>query len=550
MEGKWDEVFKYLSEGIYPSGYNKSQKLNLRRYSEKFNLKDGELFFGERKAIKTSADAKTIFNEFHNSPIGGHTGMVKTRHAISARFYWKGMSVDIDTWVLECDKCQRVGQAKAASKPLPCIKVSAVWELLGIDLTGPLPKTANGFQYILTATDYYSKWVEAFPLRSKTAAEVGRHVCSLIYRHGCPKRILSDQGRKFVNELNSSLCEMLGIDRSVTAAYHPQANGLDETTNHNINRVLTQLVNERQDNWDVFLEATLFSLRSTVHITTKKTPFLLLYGREPVFPSEVPVDMPRELGDMKQSSQFRIQQREKEAQELRQAIFSLTRSARATAEECDAIFTEMIRSMELKRFEVRELIKAQEKMAITEAEQLLEKIQKEITELKKNEAELDQLSRTEDPVHFLQSCESLHAPAALSASPSLSADPGLSFGPVMTAVADFKGLLQEVCQGGFVSIYERVRAITIVGPQNAAAQCNTMLVGQTVSAKLTESPTPDPPLGLDQTPVSPLSPLNPLNPFLSPGPSVPTFNFSPFGSKLSSGSRPRHLQRRPISKRK
>ncbi|XP_061588507.1 finTRIM family, member 67 isoform X2 [Cololabis saira] len=258
----------------------------------------------------------------------------------------------------------------------------------------------------------------------------------------------------------------------------------------------------------------------------------------------------RELGDMKQSSQFRIQQREKEAQELRQAIFSLTRSARATAEECDAIFTEMIRSMELKRFEVRELIKAQEKMAITEAEQLLEKIQKEITELKKNEAELDQLSRTEDPVHFLQSCESLHAPAALSASPSLSADPGLSFGPVMTAVADFKGLLQEVCQGGFVSIYERVRAITIVGPQNAAAQCNTMLVGQTVSAKLTESPTPDPPLGLDQTPVSPLSPLNPLNPFLSPGPSVPTFNFSPFGSKLSSGSRPRHLQRRPISKRK
>lgn len=78
------------------------------------------------------------------------------------------------------------------------------------------------------------------------------------------------------------------------------------------------------------------------------------------------------------------------------------RSARAASEESDAIFTELIRSMELKRFEVRELIKAQEKVAITEAEQLLEKIQKEIVELKKSEAELDQLSRTEDPVHFLQ----------------------------------------------------------------------------------------------------------------------------------------------------
>ena len=50
--------------------------------------------------------------------------------------------------------------------------MSAVWELIGIDLTGPLLKTVDGFQYILTATDYFSKWVEAFPLKRKTSAEV------------------------------------------------------------------------------------------------------------------------------------------------------------------------------------------------------------------------------------------------------------------------------------------------------------------------------------------------------------------------------------------
>ena len=79
--------------------------------------------------------------------------------------------------------------------------MSAVWELIGIDLTGPLPKTVDGFQYILTATDYFSKWVEAFPLKKKTAAEVGRHICSIIYTHFCPKIIVSDQGREFVSEV-------------------------------------------------------------------------------------------------------------------------------------------------------------------------------------------------------------------------------------------------------------------------------------------------------------------------------------------------------------
>uniref|UniRef100_A0AAX7T964 Integrase catalytic domain-containing protein n=1 Tax=Astatotilapia calliptera TaxID=8154 RepID=A0AAX7T964_ASTCA len=165
--------------------------------------------------------------------------------------------------IQECDQCQKVGKPLTAVQPLQCIQVSEVWELIGIDLTGPLPKTSSGFQYILTATDYFSKWVEAFPLKTKSASE-----------------------------LNSDLCKLLQIERSVTAAYHPQINGLDEKTNDNIKRALRKLVNDQQNNWDLYLEPTLFSLRSKVHTTTKYTPFFLMYGREAVFPSEVPAQVP------------------------------------------------------------------------------------------------------------------------------------------------------------------------------------------------------------------------------------------------------------------
>ncbi len=57
-----------------------------------FNV-DGKLVYGSRRVIKTKEEARMIFEELHSSPIGGHTGIGKTRAAICARFYWYGMCV-------------------------------------------------------------------------------------------------------------------------------------------------------------------------------------------------------------------------------------------------------------------------------------------------------------------------------------------------------------------------------------------------------------------------------------------------------------------------
>ncbi|KAK7896135.1 hypothetical protein WMY93_021460 [Mugilogobius chulae] len=170
-------------------------------------------------------------------------------------------------------------------------------------------------------------------------------------------------------------------------------------------------------------------------------------------------DKQRQLGEMKQNSHCEFNKK-------RESVLLVPLWRRQTT------FHRLIRTIELKRFEVRELIKAQEKTAVSQAEQLLDKIQKEITELKKTEAELDKLSQTDDHINFLQE----HADEAelsvcgpspvLSVLPPIASDPSLTFGPVMTSVSDFKGLLQEVCQGGFISIYEKVRDVVIVGPVN------------------------------------------------------------------------------------
>ncbi|KAK1784825.1 hypothetical protein P4O66_003495 [Electrophorus voltai] len=102
--------------------------------------------------------------------------------------------------------------------------------------------------------------------------------------------------------------------------------------------------------------------------------------------------------------QQRIQEKDKKVQDLTQAVDSLKRSAQAAVMDSERIFTELIRSIEKKRCEVRELIRDQEKTELSRAEGLLDQLEQEIADLKRRDTELEQLSHTEDHIHFLQ-CE-------------------------------------------------------------------------------------------------------------------------------------------------
>jgi transposase InsO family protein len=95
------------------------------------------------------------------------------------------------------------------------------------------------------------------------------------------------KGREFVNKINDAVCKEFDIKRSVTSAYHPQTNGLDERTNQTLKQRLSKLVNEHQNNWCDFLEEVAYSIRTQKQATTKYTPFYLMFGRHPNSPQMV-----------------------------------------------------------------------------------------------------------------------------------------------------------------------------------------------------------------------------------------------------------------------
>nr|XP_023691869.1 E3 ubiquitin/ISG15 ligase TRIM25-like [Paramormyrops kingsleyae] len=112
-------------------------------------------------------------------------------------------------------------------------------------------------------------------------------------------------------------------------------------------------------------------------------------------------EIQKQMEETQREFQQRIQMREKELQELREAVASITSSAQSAVEDSERIFTEMIRSIERRRSELIQLIRDQEKAAVSQAERHMKILKQKIDELKRRHSELEQLSHTEDHIHFL-----------------------------------------------------------------------------------------------------------------------------------------------------
>ncbi|XP_072564244.1 tripartite motif-containing protein 16-like [Paramormyrops kingsleyae] len=173
-------------------------------------------------------------------------------------------------------------------------------------------------------------------------------------------------------------------------------------------------------------------------------------------------EIQKQTGKTQREFQQRIQMREEELQELREAVASITSSAQSAVEDSERIFTEMIRSIERRRSEVTEQIRDQEKAAVSQAEGDMERLEQEIDELKRRHSELEQLSHTEDHIHFLQRCQGLPVTPEAGFGPRISVSPRCSFRNVRTVVSELKDQLENVCEKKMAEIHHKVTKDTIL----------------------------------------------------------------------------------------
>ena len=139
-----------------------------------------------------------------------------------------------------CTNCAQYFRGKPPRQAgLQRVVCGVPWGRVAIDITRKCPRSRNGYEYILTVMDYFTKWAEAYPIRDHKATTFARVLFENCFtRLGIPKEIISDQGPEFRGELVTELYTSLNIDKLRTSPYRPSTNGMVERYHRTLNQML------------------------------------------------------------------------------------------------------------------------------------------------------------------------------------------------------------------------------------------------------------------------------------------------------------------------
>ncbi|XP_027145625.1 tripartite motif-containing protein 16, partial [Larimichthys crocea] len=170
----------------------------------------------------------------------------------------------------------------------------------------------------------------------------------------------------------------------------------------------------------------------------------------------------RELEVSRLNIQQRIQDREKDVKELRQEVEAINGSADKAVRDNEKIFTELIRLMEKRRSDVKQQVRSQQETEVSRVKDLQKKLEQEITELKRKDAELKQLSHTEDHNQFLHNYPSLSRLSQSTDSSSINIRPLRYFEDVTAAVSELRDKLQDVLSDQWTNISRTVSKVNVL----------------------------------------------------------------------------------------
>ena len=285
---EFDEIVSYITKRTYPPGLSREEKSVFQHKAAPYSLIKGILFkMGADEQLRRcleKKDRKTVIRALHSGPSGGHFAAVTTVNRIrSVGYWWPSLIRDVKRYVGSCDQCQRTGAPAFRNHwPLTPIVPLAPFEKWGIDFIGPInPVSARKNRYIILATDYATKWVEARSTKRNDAITAAGFLFEeIMMRFGHPLELVSDRGKHFLNDVIHNITTRYLIKHRKTTPYNPKANGLTERANGIVGKSLNKMVSAHKTDWDLKLPLAVHAYNTSEKVTTGKSPYFLCLDKQ------------------------------------------------------------------------------------------------------------------------------------------------------------------------------------------------------------------------------------------------------------------------------
>ena len=225
---------------------------------------------------------REVFETFHNV---AHPSVRTTKDLIAKRFVWHGLRRDVGVWAKQCIPCQTSKVQTHVRAPIEHYEQNVQrFSHINVDIVGPLPQS-NGFTYLFTIVDRFTRWPEAVPMYDATTTSCAQALAhGWISRFGPPQHISSDRGSVFTSELWAELSRFLGIQLHHTTSFHPQSNGLVERFHRHLKSSL--MARCASTNWYTHLPWVLLGIRTSVKEDLGTSSAELVYGSAIALPGE------------------------------------------------------------------------------------------------------------------------------------------------------------------------------------------------------------------------------------------------------------------------
>ena len=237
----------------------------------------------EQVEVHDEIEIEEIIKYFHDSKIlSGHAGYARTASKIAQFYKIKNLTNLVRNFVKRCPNCQK---NKTTNKKPNIMRVTSTcyskFEKVHCDLVGPLPESQEGYKYVVSLMDQFSRHVTFIPIKNMTSDTIAEAIVNnYILIYGPMQILITDNAANLNSEVMKKIENLLGIKKLNTTIYYPQSNNIERIhgTLKNFLRAYLDSLGEI-NKWPELLKFFAYNYNTNTNVTGY-TPYYIVFGEE------------------------------------------------------------------------------------------------------------------------------------------------------------------------------------------------------------------------------------------------------------------------------